>query len=123
MTVLTIRLPQRKLGQLRRFAERIGVSPSELVRGSVEGLLCKHDADFEKAAARVLKKNAPLCKRLERRTVEEKWKTSSLEWIHRVRAKMAKRGQRLPMPLAKQKALAAKFGLKLVRLRDRAEVE
>jgi metal-responsive CopG/Arc/MetJ family transcriptional regulator len=64
MTVLTISLPQRKLAQLRRFAARIGVSPSELVRGSVEDLLSKPDAEFEKAAARVLKKNAALYKRL-----------------------------------------------------------
>ena len=64
MTVLTIRLPQRKLAQLRRFAARIGVSPSELVRGRVEDLLSKPDAEFEKAAAHVLKKNATLYKRL-----------------------------------------------------------
>jgi len=54
--------------------------------------------------------------------VEEKWETPSLEWIHLARAKMAKRRERGPMPLAKQKALAAKYGLKLVSLRKRAEV-
>jgi metal-responsive CopG/Arc/MetJ family transcriptional regulator len=64
MTALTISLPQRKLAQLRRFAARIGVSPSELVRESVEGFLSKPDAEFEKIAARVLKKNAALYKRL-----------------------------------------------------------
>ena len=55
--------------------------------------------------------------------VEEKWETPSLEWIHRARAKMAKHGLRGPMPLAKQKALAAKYGLKLVSLRDREAVK
>ncbi len=55
-----------------------------------------------------------------RKEVEEKWETPSLEWIHRVRARMAKRGDRGPMALAKQKALASKYGLKLVGPRDRA---
>ena len=58
-----------------------------------------------------------------RKEVEEKWETPSLEWIHRVRAKMAKRGEKGPMPLAKQKALAAKYGLKLVSPREKAEVK
>ncbi len=55
---------------------------------------------------------------------EEKWETPSLEWIHRVRAEHARRrkGALSPMPLAKQKALAAEYGLKLVSLRKRAEV-
>jgi len=64
MTSLTIRLPQRKLAELRKLAVRVGVSPSDLVRGSVEEFLSKPDAQFEKAAARILKKNAELYKRL-----------------------------------------------------------
>ena len=55
----------------------------------------------------------------------EKWETPSLEWIHRVRAAHARRrrGVLIPMPLAKQKALAAKYGLKLVSPRERADVK
>ncbi len=64
MTHLTIRLPDRKLAQLRRVAAQVGVSPTELVRGSVEQFLAKPDAKFEKAAARVLRRNAELYKRL-----------------------------------------------------------
>jgi hypothetical protein len=55
-----------------------------------------------------------------RKDADEKWETPSLEWIHRVRAEMVKRGERGPMPLARQKALAAKFGLKLVGPREKA---
>ena len=54
---------------------------------------------------------------------EEKWETESLAWIHRVRAEHARRrkGKLKPMPLAEQEALAAKHGLKLTTLRDRAK--
>ena len=45
---------------------------------------------------------------------EEKWETPSLEWIHRVREQLAKEQPKGPMPLTRQKALAAKWGLKLV---------
>ena len=54
---------------------------------------------------------------------EEKWETASLAWIHRVRAKHARRrrGKLKPMPLEEQEALAAKYGLKLTTLRDGAK--
>ena len=45
---------------------------------------------------------------------EEKWETPSLEWIHRVRRELARRSGKGPMPLAKQRALAAQYGSKLV---------
>jgi len=45
---------------------------------------------------------------------EEKWETPSLEWIHRVRRELARRGGRGPMPLAKQRALASQYGTTLV---------
>lgn len=64
MTSVTIKLPQKKLAQLTRFAARMGVAPADLVRESVEGLLLRPDASFDRAAARVLRKNAELYKRL-----------------------------------------------------------
>ena len=64
MTDLLITLPQRKLARLRKFAAKVGVSPAELVRGSVEELLSKPDVEFEKAVSRVVKKNAELYRRL-----------------------------------------------------------
>ena len=54
---------------------------------------------------------------------DEKWESGSLEWIHRIRREMGERGENGPMPIDKQKALAARCGLKLVRLRERAEVK
>ena len=53
---------------------------------------------------------------------DEKWESESLEWIHRIRREMAERGENGPMPIEKQKALAARYGLKLVRLRQRTDV-
>lgn len=64
MTNLTIKLPQRKLAQLRRFAAKAGVTPTELVRESLEGLLQKPDTSFGRVATHVLKKNSDLYKRL-----------------------------------------------------------
>ena len=56
------------------------------------------------------------------REEEEKWETPSLEWIHRVRREMAERGEKGPMPLARQKALAKKYGSKVVAPRKKAPV-
>lgn len=53
---------------------------------------------------------------------EEKWETSSLAWIHRIRREMALRGEKGPMPLALQKALAKKYGSSLVRPRKKSAV-
>ena len=56
---------------------------------------------------------------------QEQWETPSLKWIHRVRAEHARKrkGALKPMSLARQKALAAKYGLKLVSAHERAEIK
>ena len=51
---------------------------------------------------------------------EEKWETPSLEWIHRIRREMAAGGDRGPMPLARQRALAKKYGGRLTQLSSKA---
>lgn len=51
---------------------------------------------------------------------EEKWETESLAWIHRVRRRMAR--QKGPIPLARQRALAKKYGSKLVEPRKKVSV-
>jgi hypothetical protein len=57
-------LPDDRLLKLREMAERLGVSPKELVRISVEELLQRPDEAFRNAADDVLKKNADLYRRL-----------------------------------------------------------
>jgi hypothetical protein len=46
--------------RLKEMAARLGLSPEELVRVSVEELLARPDEEFERAVDYVLKKNAEL---------------------------------------------------------------
>jgi predicted transcriptional regulator len=64
MTALTIELPPDRMQQLVEVAERLGVTPEALVRASVDDLLARSDDAFERAAERVLAKNAELYRRL-----------------------------------------------------------
>ncbi len=57
-------LPAAQAEKLRREAERLGISPSELARAAVTDLLADRDEDFRTAAERVLRKNAELYRRL-----------------------------------------------------------
>jgi hypothetical protein len=50
--------------KLSAEAERLGVSPEDLARAALSDLLSAPDADFQKAARRVLTKNRDLYKRL-----------------------------------------------------------
>lgn len=64
MSAITINLSEERMRQLREVAARLGVSPEELARVSVEELLAKPDEKFEEAARHVLEKNAELYRRL-----------------------------------------------------------
>jgi hypothetical protein len=57
-------LPAAQAERLRREAERLGVSPSDLARAALTDLLADRDEDFRAAAERVLRKNAELYRRL-----------------------------------------------------------
>lgn len=50
--------------KLHREAERLGVAPEELARAALSDLLTAPDEAFQAAAARVLRKNEALCRRL-----------------------------------------------------------
>jgi hypothetical protein len=52
------------LVKLREMARQFGIGPEELVRVSIEELLSRPEADFEKAVDHVLAKNAELYRRL-----------------------------------------------------------
>ncbi|MFY9611344.1 MAG: CopG family transcriptional regulator [Blastocatellia bacterium] len=64
MTTITIGLSDDRALRLNEMAARLGVSPEELVRVSVDELLARPDEEFERAVDYVLKKNAELYRRL-----------------------------------------------------------
>jgi len=50
--------------QLKQLARELVMSPEDLVRMTIEGLLAQPDETFNKALSHVLKKNAELYRRL-----------------------------------------------------------
>jgi antitoxin FitA len=64
MSAITINLSEERMRQLSEIAARLGVSPEDLARVSIEELLAKPDEKFEEAARQVLDKNAELYRRL-----------------------------------------------------------
>ena len=64
MSTITIAIPDERLRQLQEEAARLGVSPEDLVRVSIEDLLAGSDEKFKSVADRVLEKNAELYRRL-----------------------------------------------------------
>jgi antitoxin FitA len=64
MSELTITLPDDRWLQLSETAARLGLSPEELVRASIEALLLEPEETFQQAVAYVLEKNAELYRRL-----------------------------------------------------------
>jgi hypothetical protein len=61
---LALELPAVQADKLRQEATRLGLSPEDLARAAVLDLLNTPDEDFRAIAARVLKKNEELYKRL-----------------------------------------------------------
>lgn len=61
---LSIELSPTEANRLQEEAARLGVRPDELAHAVVADLLCRPDEDFEAAAARVLRKNKDLYRRL-----------------------------------------------------------
>jgi len=64
MTTITIALPDDRALKLTEKAIRLGVSPEDLVRVSIEELLARPDEAFEHATDYVLQKNTELYRRL-----------------------------------------------------------
>ena len=59
-----IELPEEQADRLRAEAQRLGLSPEDFARAALTDLLSTPDAEFERAARRVLAKNQDLYKRL-----------------------------------------------------------
>jgi len=64
MTTLEITLPDQTASRLHEAAQKLGVSPEELLRISLEEKLEQLDTDFQAAARYVLAKNRELYQRL-----------------------------------------------------------
>jgi antitoxin FitA len=64
MVTITVTLSEDRLQKLQELAEQFRISPEELLRVSVEELITRPQADFEKALGYVLNKNKELYKRL-----------------------------------------------------------
>jgi hypothetical protein len=62
--VLPVELTDSQLESLRQRARALGISPEQLAAAAVADLVSKPAEDFERAAARVLSKNAELYRRL-----------------------------------------------------------
>lgn len=63
---LPVELSEHQIEALRERAKSLGISPEQLASAAVADLVSHPADDFEKAAARVLSKNAELYRRLAR---------------------------------------------------------
>jgi hypothetical protein len=61
---ISVDLTETQQRQLAELAGKLRVSPESLAAAALGDLLTRREADFEKAAARVLEKNAELYGRL-----------------------------------------------------------
>ena len=64
MVTITVTLSEDRLQKLNELAKQFRVAPEELLRVSVEELIARPQADFQKALEFVLEKNKVLYKRL-----------------------------------------------------------
>ncbi len=61
---LTIELSTAQADRLRQEAERLELAPADLARAAIVDLLAAPGDDFNRAAERVLRRNAKLYRRL-----------------------------------------------------------
>lgn len=61
---LSLELDEKRIRQLQAIASRLNVSVADLAKAAINDLIAKPDGEFERAAERVLKKNAELYRRL-----------------------------------------------------------
>jgi hypothetical protein len=64
MTMISIPLSDKRMAQLRTWAQQTGLTPEEFLRRRVERLLDRPDEEFHQAAGYVFEKNAELYRRL-----------------------------------------------------------
>jgi hypothetical protein len=64
MDTITVPLTEARLRQLRELAKRFGLAPEELAQAGIEDLLARPDENFRETLDKLLKRNAPLYRRL-----------------------------------------------------------
>ena len=64
MVTITVTLSEDRLQKLQELAKQFRISPEDLLRISVEDLIARPQADFQKALSYVLEKNKELYRRL-----------------------------------------------------------
>jgi predicted transcriptional regulator len=64
MVTITVTLSEDRLQKLQDLARQFRIAPEELLRVSLEELIARPQADFQKALSYVLEKNKELYKRL-----------------------------------------------------------
>jgi antitoxin FitA len=64
MITITIDISEHRLNKLKEIADRLQITPEELVRVSVDELLTRPEESFRDALDYVLTKNAELYQRL-----------------------------------------------------------
>lgn len=64
MDTFTITITEDRLLKLKEIAGRFSVTPEELVRISIEEIITRPEAAFQRAVSYVLKKNVELYRRL-----------------------------------------------------------
>jgi len=64
METLTLQLSDDTAQRLEVLAEKLGVSPEEIVQAGLAEQLSRLDSEYQQAADRVLQKNAELYRRL-----------------------------------------------------------
>ena len=61
---LNLELDEQQVQRLQEAARRLNVSVNDLAKAAINDLLSRPETDFQRAATRVLEKNAELYKRL-----------------------------------------------------------
>lgn len=64
MVTITVTLSEDRLQKLQELAKQFRIAPEELLRVSVEELITRPQADFQKALGYVLNKNQEIYQRL-----------------------------------------------------------
>lgn len=64
MTTITIQVPSDRFLRLKEMADRLQITPEQLLQANVEDLLAQPEEAFQKALTDVLAKNSELYRRL-----------------------------------------------------------
>jgi hypothetical protein len=64
MATITVNLSEDRLQKLTELAKQFRIAPEELLRVSIEELIARPQADFQKALEHVMETNKDLYKRL-----------------------------------------------------------